>query len=164
MCQNTRKKDLFSKDIRNCFSLDQFYFRWVRNLSSDLYWLAKGILFKNYHFFIHCNCNKTKYGLKLIFRFKFTITNSTFSLNLDPPKPLKYDAIINGRPFTEIFKFQPATRQLVEYLNNGSVVVQVIGKQYVRKSAVARHKGMHTRDLIKSDRGVFSKYVQLFAI
>merc|ERR1711956_198410 len=59
----------------------------------------------------------------------------------------------------EIFKFQPATRQLVEYLNNGSVVVQVIGKQYVRKSAVARHKEMHTRDLIKSDRGVFSKYV-----
>ena len=61
----------------------------------------------------------------------------------------------------EIFKFHPATRQLVEYLNNGSVVVQVMGKQYVRKSAVARHKGMHTRDLIKSDRGVFSKYVFL---
>ena len=52
----------------------------------------------------------------------------------------------------------------MEYLNNGSVVVQVIGKQYVRKSAVARHKGMHTRDLIKSDRGVFSKYDQFFAI
>ena len=83
---------------------------------------------------------------------------------LDPPKTLKYDDVIYGRPFTEIFKFQPATRQLVEYLNNGSVVVQVIGKQYVRKSAVARHKGMHTRDLIKSDRGVFSKYVQLFTI
>jgi hypothetical protein len=61
----------------------------------------------------------------------------------------------------EIFKFQPATRQLVEYLNNGSLVVQVIGKQYVRKSAVARHKGMHTRDLIKSDRGVFSKTANL---
>ena len=100
----------------------------------------------------------------MIFRFKFTITNSTFSLNFDPPEPLKYDDVIYGRPFIEIFKFQPATRQLVEYLNNGSVVVQVIGKQYVRKSAVARHKGMHTRDLIKSDRGVFSKYVQLFAI
>ena len=83
---------------------------------------------------------------------------------MDPPKPLKYDDVIYGRPFTEIFKFQPATRQLVEYLNNGSVVVQVIGKQYVRKSAVARHKGMHTRDLIKSDRGVFSKYVHRLPI
>jgi len=61
----------------------------------------------------------------------------------------------------EIFKFHPATRQLVEYLNNGSVVVQVMGKQYVRKSAVAKHKGMHTRDLIKSDRGVFSKTANL---
>ena len=75
---------------------------------------------------------------------------------------MKYDDVIYGRPFIEIFKFQPATRQLVEYLNNGSVVVQVIGKQYVRKSAVARHKGMHTRDLIKSDRGVFSKYVHTY--
>ena len=83
---------------------------------------------------------------------------------MTPPSPLKYDDVIYGRPFTEIFKFQPATRQLVEYLNNGSVVVQVIGKQYVRKSAVARHKGMHTRDLIKSDRGVFSKYVHRLPI
>ena len=116
------------------------------------------------NFFIHCNSKKTKYGLKLIFRSKFTITNSTFSLNFDPPEPLKYDDVIYGRPFIEIFKFQPATRQLVEYLNNGSVVVQVIGKQYVRKSAVARHKGMHTRDLIKSDRGVFSKYVHRLPI
>jgi len=61
----------------------------------------------------------------------------------------------------ELFKFHPATRQLVEYLNNGSVVVQVMGKQYIRKSAVARVKDMHTRDLIKSDRGVFSKTANL---
>ena len=48
--------------------------------------------------------------------------------------------------------------QLVEYLNNGSVIVNVMGKQYIRKSAVAGKKSIHTRELIKSDRGVFSKY------
>ena len=48
--------------------------------------------------------------------------------------------------------------QLVEYLNNGSVIVSVMGKQYIRKSAVAGKKSMHTKELIKSDRGVFSKY------
>ena len=47
--------------------------------------------------------------------------------------------------------------QLVEYLNNGSVIVSVMGKQYIRKSAVAGKKSMHTKELIKSDRGVFSK-------
>ena len=52
--------------------------------------------------------------------------------------------------------------QLVEYLNNGSVVVHVMGKQYVRKSAVASRKGIHTKDLIKSDRGVFSKYLPYY--
>ena len=57
----------------------------------------------------------------------------------------------------QIFKFKPATRQLVDYLNNGSIMVEVYGKQYVRKSAVAGKKGMTTKDLIKSDRGVFSK-------
>ncbi len=57
----------------------------------------------------------------------------------------------------ELLKFKPATRQLVDYLNNGSVMVQIYGKQYVRKSAVAGRKGMTTKELIKSDRGVFSK-------
>ena len=51
-----------------------------------------------------------------------------------------------------------AIYQLVEYLNNGSVIVSVMGKQYIRKSAVAGKKSMHTKELIKSDRGVFSKY------
>ena len=54
-----------------------------------------------------------------------------------------------------------AIYQLVEYLNNGSVIVSVMGKQYIRKSAVAGKKSMHTKELIKSDRGVFSKYTNI---
>ena len=57
----------------------------------------------------------------------------------------------------KIFSFNPATRQLVDYLNNGSVMVQIVGKQYVRKSAVASKKGLSTKEMLKSDRGVFSK-------
>ena len=56
-----------------------------------------------------------------------------------------------------LFKFNPATRQLVDYMNNGSIVVQIMGKQYIRKSAVAAKQGMTTKDMLKQDRGVFSK-------
>ena len=57
----------------------------------------------------------------------------------------------------KLFKFKPATRQLVDYLNNGSVLVEIHGKQYIRKSAVASKKGLTTKDMLKADRGVFSK-------
>ena len=55
------------------------------------------------------------------------------------------------------FDFNPATRQLIDYLNNGSVMVQIMGKQYVRKSAVAKAKGLSTKEMLKSDRAVISK-------
>ena len=56
-----------------------------------------------------------------------------------------------------LFKFNPATRQLVDYMNNGSIIIHIMGKQYIRKSAVAAKKGMTTKDMLKQDRGVFSK-------
>ena len=72
------------------------------------------------------------------------------------------------------FDFNPATRfiitlftktvelmflrQLIDYLNNGSVMVQIMGKQYVRKSAIAKAKGLSTKEMLKSDRSVVSKY------
>ena len=49
-------------------------------------------------------------------------------------------------------------RQLIDYLNNGSVMVQIMGKQYVRKSAIAKAKGLSTKEMLKSDRSVVSKY------
>ena len=58
---------------------------------------------------------------------------------------------------TKVLRFNPATKQLVEYLNNGSVMVQIMGKQFIRKSAVAQRKGLTTKDMLKTDRGVFSK-------
>ena len=47
--------------------------------------------------------------------------------------------------------------QLVDYLVNSQVSVTVAGKQYIRKSAVAQRKGMTTKDMLKTDRSVFSK-------
>ena len=49
--------------------------------------------------------------------------------------------------------------QLVDYLNTGSVLVKIMGKQYVRKSAVAARRGLTTKDMLKTDRGVFSRFV-----
>ena len=36
-------------------------------------------------------------------------------------------------------------------------MVQIMGKQYVRKSAVAKAKGLSTKEMLKSDRAVISK-------
>lgn len=95
---------------------------------------------------------------------KYTDMHCKYKIYLNEKDTITTKISLTSNPdfnHKEIFKFSPATRQLVEYLNNGSVVVQVMGKQYIRKSAVAKAKGMHTRDLIKSDRGVFSKYTFL---
>ena len=51
--------------------------------------------------------------------------------------------------------------QLVDYLNTGSVLVKIMGKQYVRKSAVAARRGLTTKDMLKTDRGVFSRFVRI---
>ncbi len=46
----------------------------------------------------------------------------------------------------------------MDYLNSGGVNITIFGKQYIRKSAVAKRKGMTTKDMLKQDRSVFSKY------
>lgn len=40
-------------------------------------------------------------------------------------------------------------------------MVEIVGKQFVRKSAVAGRKHMTTKDMLKSDRGVFAKTATL---
>lgn len=57
----------------------------------------------------------------------------------------------------KLFSFYPATQQLIDYLYNGCVNVELWGRQNVRKSAVAQRKGLSTKDMLKQDRGVFSK-------
>ncbi|TRY68620.1 hypothetical protein TCAL_12159 [Tigriopus californicus] len=59
------------------------------------------------------------------------------------------------------FSFYPATQQLIDYLYNGCVNVELWGRQNVRKSAVAQRKGLSTKDMLKQDRGVFSKTANL---
>ena len=45
----------------------------------------------------------------------------------------------------------------MDYLNNGRITMEIRGKQFIRKSAVAQRKGLTTKDMLKSDRNVFSK-------
>jgi kinesin family protein 1 len=92
---------------------------------------------------------------------KYTDVHCRYCMYLDEKPVCSSKISLTANPdfgHKQVFKFQPATRQLVDYLNNGSVMIEVVGKQYVRKSAVASRKGITTKDLIKTDRGVFSKY------
>ncbi len=57
----------------------------------------------------------------------------------------------------KVFKYKPVTRQLVDYLNNSSVSIQLMGRQYVRKSAIAAKKGLSTKEMLKGDRKIFSE-------
>nr|XP_045611322.1 uncharacterized protein LOC123766295 [Procambarus clarkii] len=57
---------------------------------------------------------------------------------------------------SKIYTFTPATQQLVDYLQNGVLTIKVMGKQKVRRSALARDPGLTTKDMLKSDRQVFS--------
>lgn len=40
-------------------------------------------------------------------------------------------------------------------------MVEIMGKQYIRKSAVAKNKHLTTKDMLRQDRGVFSKTANL---
>jgi len=62
---------------------------------------------------------------------------------------------------TKMYTFNPVTPTLVEYLDKESFVVRVEGKQHVRRSAVASRKKQTTKELLRSDRGAFSKTANL---
>lgn len=62
---------------------------------------------------------------------------------------------------SKIYTFTPATQQLVDYLQNGVLTIKVMGKQKVRRSALARDPGLTTKDMLKSDRQVFSRTANL---
>eukprot|EP00095_Tigriopus_kingsejongensis_P011917 maker-scaffold507_size152468-snap-gene-0.36 protein:Tk11917 transcript:maker-scaffold507_size152468-snap-gene-0.36-mRNA-1 annotation:"kinesin-like protein kif28p-like" len=61
----------------------------------------------------------------------------------------------------KMFAFKPVTQQLVDHFESGCVNVELWGKQFVRKSAVAQRKGLTTKDMLKQDRSVFSKTANL---
>nr|XP_053626423.1 kinesin-like protein KIF28P [Cherax quadricarinatus] len=58
---------------------------------------------------------------------------------------------------SKIYTFSPATQQLVDYLQNGILTIKVMGKQKVRRSAAQRNQGLTTKDMLKTDRHVFSR-------
>ncbi|XP_076324558.1 kinesin-like protein KIF28 isoform X2 [Tachypleus tridentatus] len=49
------------------------------------------------------------------------------------------------------FSFKPVTQQLVDYLKDGAIMVQVWGKQKLRNSAVAKAKGKNTKQMFQAD-------------
>ncbi|XP_069953210.1 kinesin-like protein KIF28 [Cherax quadricarinatus] len=62
---------------------------------------------------------------------------------------------------SKIYTFSPATQQLVDYLQNGILTIKVMGKQKVRRSAAQRNQGLTTKDMLKTDRHVFSRTANL---
>ena len=55
-----------------------------------------------------------------------------------------------------VFRFSPATRQLLEYLNTKTVSVQVWGRYNLRELSGAL-KDLSTREIMKVDRGIFNR-------
>jgi len=95
---------------------------------------------------------------------KYTDVHCKYSVYLDSTDVETEKISLTANPdfnHKKQFSFNPATRQLVDYLNNGSIMVQIVGKQYIRKSAVASKKGMSTKEMLKSDRAVFAKTANL---
>merc|ERR1719400_1838343 len=95
---------------------------------------------------------------------KYTDVHCKYHLYLDTTEVTTEKISLTANPdfnHKKQFSFNPATRQLVDYLNNGSIMVQIVGKQYIRKSAVASKEGMSTKDMLKSDRAAFAKTANL---
>jgi len=91
---------------------------------------------------------------------KYTDVYCKYKVYLDEKESVTEKISLTANPdynHKKQFDFNPATRQLIDYLNNGSVMVQIMGKQYVRKSAIAKAKGLSTKEMLKSDRSVVSK-------
>ncbi|XP_066989396.1 kinesin-like protein KIF28 [Macrobrachium rosenbergii] len=60
------------------------------------------------------------------------------------------------------FSFTPVTKQLLEYLQKGSIVVRIMGKQRLRKSAmINKDSSLTTKDMLKTDRAVFARTANL---
>ena len=91
---------------------------------------------------------------------KYTDVHCKYRVYLDEETHSTEKISLTANPdfnHSKVFKFSTASRQLVDYLNNHSVMVKIMGKQFIRKSAVASKRGLTTKDMLKSDRGVFSK-------
>ncbi|CAG0885568.1 unnamed protein product [Darwinula stevensoni] len=58
----------------------------------------------------------------------------------------------------KFFSYKPVTKLLVDFLKNKSLVVDVMGKHRLRRSAMPRRAdGVTTKDMLAADRDVFSK-------
>ncbi|XP_067130664.1 kinesin-like protein KIF28 isoform X2 [Centruroides vittatus] len=51
----------------------------------------------------------------------------------------------------KLFSFHPVTPQMIDYIQDGYITVQVWGKQKPRKSAIAKAKGKSTKQMFQAD-------------
>ncbi|XP_071522909.1 LOW QUALITY PROTEIN: kinesin-like protein KIF28P [Panulirus ornatus] len=62
---------------------------------------------------------------------------------------------------SKVFTFSPVTDQLVHFLQHNNLAIKVMGKQRIRRSAMPRTQGLTTKDMLRSDRAVFSRTANL---
>ena len=92
--------------------------------------------------------------------FSFQDVHCTFKMYVDEEVYTTDKISLTANPdfnYSKLFRFNPATAQFVKWLSNEFLMVEIMGKQYIRKSAVAKNKHLTTRDMLRQDRGVFSK-------
>ncbi|ROT74430.1 hypothetical protein C7M84_007074 [Penaeus vannamei] len=106
----------------------------------------------------------------------FTAPTSAVYLDEEPTKTKKISDTSNPDfNHAKLYSFTPATRQvtwvflIVVYLIDrwvdcsrmNCLVISVMGKQRVRKSAMPRTNGLTTKEMLRSDRAVFAKTANL---
>ncbi|XP_037069265.1 kinesin-like protein KIF28P isoform X2 [Pollicipes pollicipes] len=93
---------------------------------------------------------------------KYTDVFCKYKMYLEDEHATKHVPDTNNPDFNDakVFKFPTATKQLVDYLHNSSMSIQVWGKHRLRNlSGSIKH--LTTKDIMKTDRGVFSRTANL---
>ncbi|KAF8782896.1 Kinesin-like protein KIF28P like protein [Argiope bruennichi] len=85
---------------------------------------------------------------------RFTDVNCKYRVYLDETDTITETVSDTSNPdfhHQKMFSFTPVTRQVLSYLKDGFIVIQVWGKQKPRKSAMAKAKGRSTKQMIQED-------------
>ncbi|GIY76501.1 kinesin-like protein KIF28P [Caerostris darwini] len=102
---------------------------------------------RNLHFIVRIN------GCRGI-PSRFTDVNCKYRVYLDETDTVTETVSDTSNPdfhHQKMFSFTPVTRQVLLYLKDGFIVIQVWGKQKPRKSAMAKAKGRSTKQMIQDD-------------
>ncbi|KAG8190882.1 hypothetical protein JTE90_010307 [Oedothorax gibbosus] len=105
------------------------------------------LLGRNMHFIVRIN------GCRGI-PSRFTDVNCKYRVFFDETDTVTETVSDTSNPdfyHQKMFSFTPVTKQILSFLRDGYIVIQVWGKQKPRKSAIAKAQGRSTKQMIQED-------------